>query len=186
MTEEMDRKVTTRRGALGLGAGSLMIAATAEAEPAAPADPLRRPDLEPRDRGAAAGGHQRVSSLWIFPTAWWRGVKPGEAVRPLFDFQVFSTIRVVRLADGNYQRMTKEVVFYTDLKTGAILDEWKNPYTGETVKVVDIANDPYNWIIASTVQPPAHPRRTGHGPNGSWRQAVLAKLVKARARIRSC
>ncbi len=85
------------------------------------------------------------------------GVRPAEAVRPLFRFEVFSTIRVLRQADGNYQRMTKETILYADPTTGAMLDEWNNPYTGERVRVVDVANDPYNWIIASTVQPPAMP-----------------------------
>ena len=85
------------------------------------------------------------------------GVRAAEAVRPLFRFEVFSTIRVLRQSDGSYQRMTKETILYADPKTGAMLDEWDNPYTGERVKVVDVANDPYNWIIASTVQPPAMP-----------------------------
>jgi len=85
------------------------------------------------------------------------GVRPAEAVRPLFRFEVFSTIRVLRQSDGSYQRMTKETILYADPATGAMLDEWDNPYTGERVKVVDVANDPYNWIIASTVQPPAMP-----------------------------
>jgi hypothetical protein len=85
------------------------------------------------------------------------GVRAAEAVRPLYRFEVFSTIRVLRQSDGSYQRMTKETILYTDPKTGAMLDEWDNPYTGERVKVVDVANDPYNWIIASTVQPPAMP-----------------------------
>jgi len=85
------------------------------------------------------------------------GVRPAEAVRPLFRFEVFSTIRVLRQSDGSYQRMTKETILYADPTTGAMLDEWDNPYTGERVKVVDVANDPYNWIIASTVQPPAMP-----------------------------
>ena len=85
------------------------------------------------------------------------GVRPAEAVRPLFRFEVFSTIRVLRQSDGSYQRMTKETILYADPTTGEMLDEWDNPYTGERVRVVDVANDPYNWIIASTVQPPAMP-----------------------------
>ncbi len=91
------------------------------------------------------------------------GVRPGEAVRPLVGFEVFSTIRVLRQADGSYQRMTREAIFYTDPKTGDILDEWDNPYTHERVRVVDVHNDPYNWVIASTMQPPAMPGRVTTG-----------------------
>jgi hypothetical protein len=91
------------------------------------------------------------------------GVRPGEAVRALVGFEVFSTIRVLRQSDGSYQRMTKEVIFYTDPKTGVILDEWDNPYTGERVKVVDVANDPYNWVIATTFQAPPMPGEVSTG-----------------------
>lgn len=85
------------------------------------------------------------------------GVRPSEAVRTLMGFEVFSTIRVVRRPDGNFDRMSKEVVFYTDPKTGDIFDEWDNPYTSERVRVVGIANDPYNWVIRDWTAPPALP-----------------------------
>lgn len=85
------------------------------------------------------------------------GVRDGEKVRPLMRFEVFSTIRVVRMADGNYQRLCREVVFYRSLETGKLMDEWDNPYTGERVKVVDVANDPYNYVIADHFpQPPSY------------------------------
>jgi hypothetical protein len=76
------------------------------------------------------------------------GVRDGEKVRPLMRFEVFSTIRVVRRDDGSYQRLCRELVFYRDLATGKLMDEWDNPYTGERVKVVDVANDPYNYVIS--------------------------------------
>jgi len=85
------------------------------------------------------------------------GVRDGEKVRPLMRFEVFSTIRVVRQPDGNFQRLCREVVFYRDLVTGKLMDEWDNPYTGERVKVVDVANDPYNYVIADVFpQPPSY------------------------------
>jgi hypothetical protein len=77
---------------------------------------------------------------------------------------VFSSIRVLRQTDGSYQRMTKETILYADPVTGAMLDEWENPYTGERVKVVDVANDPYNWIIADL----KNPALTHVPSNGSW------------------
>ena len=81
------------------------------------------------------------------------GIRPGEAVRPLMGFEVFSTIRVLRQPDGSYDRMSKETIFYTDPKTGEILEEWLNPYTGELLAVVDVANDPYNWVIRDYIGP---------------------------------
>ncbi len=76
------------------------------------------------------------------------GIRDNEAVRPLFGFEVFSGIRVLKQADGSYQRLCRELVFYRDLKTGAMLDEWDNPYTGERVRVVDVANDPFNYVLS--------------------------------------
>ena len=76
------------------------------------------------------------------------GVRDGEAVRPLFGFEVFSSIRVVKQPNDSYQRMCRELIFYRDLKTGEMMDSWLNPYTNEEVRVVDVANDPFNYVIS--------------------------------------
>lgn len=77
------------------------------------------------------------------------GVRDGEAIRSLFGFEVFSGLRVLRQPNGDYQRLCRELVFYRDLATGEMLDEWTNVYTGETVRVVDVANDPFNYVISN-------------------------------------
>ncbi len=74
-------------------------------------------------------------------------VRPGEAVRDLFGFEIFSAARLRRQPNGSFQFLHREVVYYTDLQSGEILTEYLNPYTNERVKVVDIANDPWNEII---------------------------------------
>jgi hypothetical protein len=76
------------------------------------------------------------------------GVSDNEAVKPLFGFEVFSSIRVIKQPNGDYQRLCRELIFYRDLKTGELMDSWLNPYTNEEVKVVDVANDPFNYIIS--------------------------------------
>ena len=82
---------------------------------------------------------------------------------------MFSTHRVLRQPDDSYQRLCRELVFYRDLKTGQLLDQWDNPYSGERVRVVDIANDPFNFRISeffpdppsygglNTAKPPKRP-----------------------------
>lgn len=97
------------------------------------------------------------------------GVRDNEPVRPLFGFEVFSSTRVVKQPNGDYQRMCRELIFYRDLKTGELLDKWLNPYTNEEVNVVDVANDPFNYVISdhfpdppnygglNTVKPPRRP-----------------------------
>lgn len=85
------------------------------------------------------------------------GVRDNERVRPLMRFEVFSTIRVVRQPDDSFHRLCREVVFYRSLETGKLMDEWDNPYTGERVKVVDVANDPFNYIISDFFpEPPSY------------------------------
>jgi len=75
------------------------------------------------------------------------GVRPNEKVRDLMGVKVFSATRTLRQPDGSFQRLSREVVYYTDLKTGAFLENFTNPYTDEQVKVVTIANDPFNYKI---------------------------------------
>ena len=85
------------------------------------------------------------------------GVRDGEKVRPLMRFEVFSTIRILPQPDGSYQRLCREVVFYRDLVTGKLMDHWDNPYTGERVRVVDVANDPFNYKISEWFpEPPSY------------------------------
>lgn len=86
------------------------------------------------------------------------GVREGEKLQDLFRFEGFSSYRMEPLEDGRgYRRLLREVGFYTDLETGEILEEWKNVYTGETVKTVPVANDPFNSEIRDTFgQPPQY------------------------------
>lgn len=158
--------ILLKRLSLGLLAGGLMLAGLA-ASPAT-AKGAKAPSFATkidtksavwnRDTYARMDGEldtskQKVSRI----TGTVYGVRDNEKVRPLFKMDGFSVVRTLRLPDGNYRRVLKEVVFYRDLETGKIMDSWKNPYTGETVKVVPIANDPYNYDIRDTKpQPPSY------------------------------
>jgi hypothetical protein len=138
----------TRRVALAGLLGSPLSAArasTARARiPLAFDDPLWNREMLARIEGDIAPGKFITGTA----TGIVHGVRDGEAVRPLFGFEVFATHRVLRQADGSYQRLCRELVFYRDLETGQLLDTWDNPYTGERVAVVDIANDPFNFVIS--------------------------------------
>jgi hypothetical protein len=50
--------------------------------------------------------------------------------------------------DGTIRRLNREVIFYTNPRTGEIIEEWTNPWTGEEVNVVQVANDPFNYTIS--------------------------------------
>jgi hypothetical protein len=85
-----------------------------------------------------------------------QGVRPGEAIRDLVGFTGFSCAKLIPNdgEDPGYKKILREIGFYTDLKTGEILEEWTNPYLGEKVKVVPIANDPFNHTITDFYPPP--------------------------------
>ncbi len=75
------------------------------------------------------------------------GVAPNERVREICGFEGFSATRLLPLEDGSYRKVLRETVFYRDPSSGKLLDEWKNPWSGEVVKVVSVANDPFNITI---------------------------------------
>ncbi|MEZ5565647.1 MAG: DUF1838 family protein [Gammaproteobacteria bacterium] len=74
---------------------------------------------------------------------------PDQKNLPLFGYEGFGMSRVTRLPDGRYENLHREISYYTDLKTGEILESWKNPLTGETVKVYPTNNDPVNSYYAT-------------------------------------
>jgi hypothetical protein len=72
----------------------------------------------------------------------------GERDKALFDVEGMnvrscSTITDPKRGTG-YHLVTREILLYRDVKTGEILKTWKNPWTGEEVEVMHVANDPVN------------------------------------------
>jgi len=86
-------------------------------------------------------------------TYWWKGETwsrvPGEPDRLLFLVEGMNVRQCGPLADGAEQggfRMTsREVLLYKDPQSGEVLRRWENPWTGESVEVLHIANDPVNF-----------------------------------------
>lgn len=107
-------------------------------------DNLWNHDVHVRIQGDIRSGTQ----LHGFGRGTVNGVREGEKIRPLFGYFIFSSFRIVRNPDNSYQRLLRELVLYVDLATGQFLDEWNNPYSGERVRVVDVANDPFNAVFS--------------------------------------
>ncbi|MFZ9652752.1 MAG: DUF1838 family protein [Steroidobacteraceae bacterium] len=83
------------------------------------------------------------------------GVRPGEAVRDLFGFAGFGMARLLPHESGvGYRKVLREVGIYYDLKTQEPLEEYLNPYTNERVKVVHVANDPFNVQVQEYFEAP--------------------------------
>ena len=74
---------------------------------------------------------------------------PGEPDRLLFRFEGMNTRQCVTVIDPirgqGFRQVSREILFYQDPTTGEIIDEWQNPWSGETVQVLHIANDPVNF-----------------------------------------
>lgn len=78
---------------------------------------------------------------------------PGEKDRHIFDVVGINTRQCERLKDPvrgeGYRSVSREIMVYLDPATGEIIDQWKNPWTGETVEVIHVANDPVNMRAPS-------------------------------------
>lgn len=77
-------------------------------------------------------------------------VGPDKRLEPLFGYEGFGMTRTFQVDDYAWQKLHKEVAYYTDLKTGEVMDEWRNPLLDETVKVVQVHNDVVNSRWAPT------------------------------------
>jgi hypothetical protein len=72
----------------------------------------------------------------------------GEPDRHLFNGEGMNIRQCVRVEDPKrgvgYRQVSREVMFYLDPETNEVLRTWENPWSGETVNVMQIANDPVN------------------------------------------
>ena len=79
---------------------------------------------------------------WVH--GWYSGLVfrmfPNQTPDALFGLEGFGPGYTVHQDNGSYASYWKEVGFYKDLKTNQIIETWKNPYTGETNRVMHIHN----------------------------------------------
>lgn len=88
---------------------------------------------------------------------WFKGrvfavIGDDQVIQPLFDLEGFGANRMIALGDARFQSLHREVGFYKDLRTGAIMESWKNPFIDEVVAVSHIHNDPVNSVIGPTIE----------------------------------
>jgi hypothetical protein len=83
---------------------------------------------------------------------WWSGRMwsrvPGEPHKHLFNVHGMNVRQCLVKTDPVqglcYHSVSREVMFYLDPKTDEVLRTWNNPWTGEEVPVIHVANDPVN------------------------------------------
>jgi len=84
-----------------------------------------------------------TSYSWYFGRV--TGWRPNEAAQDIMNVIGMGAVRMLPLENGpGYLMLRKELGFFTDLGTNAVLDQWTNPYNGETVTVDHIANPSIN------------------------------------------
>jgi len=86
---------------------------------------------------------------------------PGERDKLLFKVTGMNIRQCVTVKDPKrgegYRMVSREILLYQDPVTGELIDTWENPWTGETVGVIHVENDPVN-------QPPSFEKNRDGSP----------------------
>jgi len=104
----------------------------------------------------------------------------GERDRLLFKVEGMNIRRCTTVADPEkgegFKLVSREILLYLDPVTGEVVRTWKNPWTGEEVEVLHIANDPVNstwWRIGRDGKPLSW---AGSAEGNRWWQTVTVPL----------
>jgi len=140
----------TLQSALGIGgiaAGGLLLGACASTSQSQPTR-AKRVAVDFKDPRQSLRAFIKLTGD-LDPTretpGWFGGTVFGDTRRdrplqPLIGIQGFGVVRTEAQPDGSFRVFNRECAFYTDIKTGKFIDQWKNPYTGEMCDVKPIHN----------------------------------------------
>jgi hypothetical protein len=109
-------------------------------------DPLRALDALRRIECSTVDGAPAV--FWFDGKMY--GRRAGEGDRLLFNLEGMLVRASVGVSDAvrgrGFKRVGREMMLYRDPATNAVLETWTNPWSGETVPVVQVANDHVNGL----------------------------------------
>ncbi|PHR20575.1 MAG: hypothetical protein COA41_05280 [Sphingopyxis sp.] len=131
------------------GAALALVAATMLAAPilARTLDPDKPEDALEIMKRTQCGEADGVPAVYHWSGKVYSRVR-GEPDRHLFNGEGMNIRQCVRIEDPKrgvgYRQVSREVMFYLDPETNEVLRTWENPWTDETVEVMQIANDPVN------------------------------------------
>lgn len=153
-----------------------LVAATATAGARGPLDPANPSDALTISRKIACSLKDGEAV-----TYWWHGEafsrRMGEADIHLFDVQGMNVRACVKAKDGDgFNLVSRELLFYVDKETGQPLKTWKNPWSGEEVEVLHVANDPVNGKFRATTRDGKPYRWDGTISGGRWWQTTTVPL----------
>lgn len=117
-------------------------------------------------------------------TFWWAGKaysrRQGERDRYLFDVEGMN-VRACHSSTHpergeGYKMVSRELLIYRDPSTGDALRTWENPWTGETLDVLHVANDPVNHTSYETGRDGTPFQWSGLITEGQWRMNITVPL----------
>ena len=113
------------------------------------------------------------------PVFWWlKGTRygvVGTEIKPMFTANVGSVHRFVAQPDGTYRLTMIEHSYYTDPESGALLNAWQNPFTGQTSQIQHFLMGPINaTMTVNGMTPP-----TAVGGSSEETKATLGPITVA-------
>lgn len=72
----------------------------------------------------------------------------GARLDPLFGVSGAFAIRTVKESETVWQQMVHQIITYFDLASGVVMEHWRNPFSDETVKVVNFATRLDSKLVA--------------------------------------
>jgi hypothetical protein len=143
-------------------------------------------DLNTPEGAQMAGRKIQCSMKDGEPTVYWFHGEafarvPGERDRKLFNVDGMNVRTCVTVEDPQrgkgWRLVSRELLFYVDPKSGELLRNWTNPWTNQTVAVLQTANDPVNQrpvFAASADGTPA--KWTGTISGRTWWNTITVPL----------
>ncbi|MDJ0643479.1 MAG: DUF1838 family protein [Erythrobacter sp.] len=130
--------------AASLAAGTMMASQPANAQMLDPNDPNDALEISKRLQCGVSADEPAVYH-WSGNIY---GRSPGQRDKLLFKGEGMNIRRCVEVTDPErgtgWRLISREIMLMLDPETGEVVDEWENPYTGKTVTVMQIHNDPVN------------------------------------------
>lgn len=168
-------------------APAIAAACLLSASPAALATKPRPPVIDPATTEGAMMLARKVQCSLTdgeAVTYYWHGRMysrvPGERDRLLFNVEGMNVRRCSTVTDpvkgAGYKLVSREILLYLDPATGEVVRRWSNPWTGEEVEVMHIANDPVNstsWPVGRDGKPVTW---TGSTEGNRWWQTITVPL----------
>ncbi len=134
-------------------------------------DPTKPEDAHEISKRIQCGAGDGVAGVYHWAGKIYSRVE-GEPDRLLFNAEGMNVRQCVSVTDAKrgtgYRLVSRELMLYLDPKTNAVLRKWTNPWSGETVDVMPINNDPVNSRPSFAYGADGKPQVASFARQGRW------------------